>query len=173
MFRAPRPLATHDDRASFDCGRESLNLWLRRHAWNNHVSGASRVNVVEEATTGRIAGFVAMSASSIERALMPKSRQRRQPDPVPVLLLGQLAVDKDFQSRGVAQSLLFFALKSALSASDLVGCVGAVTHPLDEGVRGFYSRWGFEDLPFDPKRAMMLRIAELREAVKTGHVDPH
>ena len=92
-------------------------------------------------------------------------QQRNQPDPVPVVLLGQLAVDNDFQSKGYATSLILFALRSALRASEEIGCVGVVTHPLDDGVRGFYKRWGFEELPFDPKRAMIVRMAELRRVV--------
>ena len=45
----PRPLAESDDRSQFDCGRESLNLWFRRHAWSNQASGVSRVNVITDA----------------------------------------------------------------------------------------------------------------------------
>lgn len=90
-------------------------------------------------------------------------QERNQPDPVPVLLLGQLAVDKAYQGRGHAASLLQFALKSALRAAEIVGCVGVVTHPLDDGVRGFYARWGFRDLPFDPRRAMIIRMSELEQ----------
>ncbi len=164
MARPPRPLAANDDRNSFDCGRDSLNSWFRRHAWSNHVTGASRVNVIADPADGRIAGFVALCASQIDRGYLPKVQRRNQPDPVPLVLLGQLAVDKDFQSKGYATSLIMFALRSALRASEDIGCVGVVTHPLDDGVRGFYARWGFAELPFDPKRAMIVRMSELRLA---------
>jgi GNAT superfamily N-acetyltransferase len=86
---------------------------------------------------------------------------------VPVLLLGQLAVDKAFQQQGHAASLLLFALKSALRASAMVGSMGVITHPLDDDVRGFYARWGFQDLPFDPRRAMMLRMVDLQRSFAT------
>lgn len=55
---APRPLLEEDNRELFDCGRESMNLWFRRHAWANHVSGASRVNVIADADSGRVIGYV-------------------------------------------------------------------------------------------------------------------
>ena len=158
----PRPLAEEDDRASFDCGRESLNQWFLRHAWANHVSGASRITVLPSASDGRIAGYVTLSAALIERAYLPKSQQRNRPDPIPVTLLGQLAVDKAFQGQGHAASLLLFALRTALRASAIIGSAGVITHPLDDGVRRFYDRWGFQDLPFDPRRAMMVRMADLR-----------
>jgi predicted N-acetyltransferase YhbS len=91
---------------------------------------------------------VTLSAAQIERAFLPKRQQRGRPNPVPVTLVGQLAVDKNYQGQGHAASLLMFALKTALRASEIVGSLGVITHPLDEGMRRFYSRWGFQDLPF-------------------------
>jgi GNAT superfamily N-acetyltransferase len=163
----PRPLAESDNRELFDCGRDSLNTWFRRHAWANQVSGASRVNVITDAASGRIVGYVTLSAAQIERAFLPKPQQRNRPDPLPVTLLGQLAVDKDFQGQGHATSLLLFALKTAMSAAEIIGSIGVITHPLDDSVRAFYARWGFQDLPFDPRRAMMVRMVDLERAFRT------
>jgi GNAT superfamily N-acetyltransferase len=143
-----------------------LNAWIRRHAWDNQVSGVSRVNVITDSTSGRIAGYVTLSAAQIERAFLPKSQQRNRPDPVPATLLGQLAVDKDFQGQGHAVSLLLFALRTALVASKTIGSMAVITHPLDDGVRGFYARWGFQDLPFDPRRAMLVRMVDLRKSFR-------
>jgi GNAT superfamily N-acetyltransferase len=159
----PRPLAEDDDRNSFDCGRDSLNLWFQRHAWVNHLSGASRVTVLPDASDGRIIAYVTLSAAQIERAYLPKPQQRNRPDPVPVTLLGQLAVDKAYQGQGHATSLLLFALRTALQAASIIGSTGIITHPLDEAVRQFYARRGFQDLPFDPRRAMIVRMIDLRE----------
>jgi GNAT superfamily N-acetyltransferase len=160
----PRPLIQDDDRGQFDCGRESLNVWFRRHAWDNHTSGASRVNLITDPTAGRIVGYVTLSAAQIERAYLPKPQQRNRPDPLPATLLGQLAVDKNYQGQRHAVSLIGFALRTALRAADMVGSVGVITHPLDDEVRRFYAKWGFQDLPFDPRRAMMVRMVDLRQA---------
>jgi predicted GNAT family N-acyltransferase len=165
---SPRPLAHGDDRALFDCGRPALNEWFRRHAWNNHANGASRVNVIADVASGRIVGYVALSSSQIERAFLPKSRQRNQPDPVPVTLLGQLAVDSAWRGQGHGLSLLQFALRTALKASDSVGSTAVITHPLDESLRGFYARWGFIDLAFDPQRAMIARMADIRRRLEAS-----
>ncbi len=105
-----------------------------------------------------------LSAAQIEREFLPKAHRRNKPDPIPVTLLGQLAVDRAYQEQGHARSLLFFALATALRASRDVGSFGVITHPLDEQVRAFYARWGFEDLPFDPKRAMIVRMADLEKS---------
>jgi GNAT superfamily N-acetyltransferase len=157
----PRPLAETDDRDRFDCGRESLNLWFKRHAWANHSAGISRTNVICDAATGEIMGYVALSAAQIERAFLPKPQQRNRPDPLPATLLGQLAVHKDHQGKGYARSLLLFALRTALKVSREVGSFGVITHPIDDQVRAFYRKWGFQDLPFDPRRAMIVRMVDL------------
>jgi GNAT superfamily N-acetyltransferase len=159
----PRPLVADDNRDLFDCGRDSLNTWFRRHAWTNQVSGASRVNVIADEASGQVVGYVTLSAAQIERAFLPKSLQRNQPDPLPVLLLGQLAVDIRHQRQGYARTLLRFALETSLRAAEIIGCVGVSAHPVDDVVRGFYARWGFQDLPLDPRRAMLVRMVDLRQ----------
>jgi GNAT superfamily N-acetyltransferase len=160
---SPRPLAETDDRNDFDCGRESMNQWFRRHAWSNHASGLSRANIICDPDTGRIIGYVTLSAGQIERAV-PRPQQRNKPDPVPATLLGQLAIHKEHQGRGYARSLLLFALRAALRASRDVGSFGVFTHPLDDSTRSFYARWGFVDLPFDPRRAMIVRMIDLEQS---------
>jgi len=77
----PRPLAAADDRDRFDCGRESLNLWFRRHAWHHQESDVSRTSVIGDAATGEIVGYTSLSAAQIEREHLPKSARRNRPDP--------------------------------------------------------------------------------------------
>ncbi|HEX6000325.1 MAG TPA: GNAT family N-acetyltransferase [Hyphomicrobiaceae bacterium] len=160
----PRPLKADDDRAAFDCGRPALNTWFQRHAWASHASGISRTNVICDADAGMIVGYVSLTAAQIERGFLPKAHRRNKPDPITVTLLGQLAVVTTHQGQGHAKSLLAFALRSAVAAADHVGSYAVITHPLDDGVRAFYARFHFEDLPTDPKRAMFVRISELAAA---------
>jgi len=157
----PRPLSQDDERSRFDCGRDSLNTWFRRHAWDNHVSGISRTSVICDTSTESIVGYVTLSAAQIEREFLAKAHRRNKPDPVPATLLGQLAVDRAYHGQGHARSLLLFALTVALRASRQVGSFGVITHPIDDQVRRFYRRWGFEDLPFDPKRSMIVRMVDV------------
>jgi len=159
----PRPLAADDDREGFDCGRESLNQWFGRHAWHNQESSVSRTSIICDAITGAIVGYVSLSAAQIERAHLQKSAQRNRPDPIPAILLGQLAVDRRHQGNGYSTSLMFFALTTAVRLSNDIGCFGVLTHPLDDNVRAFYSRFGFETLPFDPNCSMIVRIADLKQ----------
>ncbi len=138
-----------------------MNHWFRRHAWHNHESGVSRISVVSDSITDQIAGYVSLSAAQIEREHFPKAQQRNQPNPIPALLIGQLAVDKRYQGQGIARSLMFFALSTIVRLSKEIGCFCVLTHPLDDGVRAFYRDFGFEDLPFDPRHSMVIRIKEL------------
>ena len=157
----PRPLDDQDDVDGFDCGRESMNQWFRRHARRNQAHGLSRMTVFTEEATDAIIGYVTLAAGQIEREYLPKSARRNRPEAIPVILLGQLAVDNRFQGRGFARQLLFYALKTCLMLSKEIGCFGVITHPLDDEVRAFYARFGFVDLPGDPRRAMIVRIADL------------
>ena len=161
---APRPLTVEDDRTQFDCGRESLNNWFLRHAWDNHAGDVSRVNVICDVVSGEIVGYVTLSAAQIERAFLSKAQQRNRPDPVPATLLSQLAIHKDHQGQGHAASLLVFALRTSLRAAEIIGSTGVIAHPLDEGVRAFYAKWGFLDLPFDPRRAIFVRMVDLKKS---------
>ena len=79
-----------------------------------------------------------------------------------IVLLGQLAVDTHYQGQGLSLSLLFFAFKTVLRIAEVAGCYGLITHPLDESVHAFYQHHGFQDIPYDPERAMIVRIADLQ-----------
>jgi predicted N-acetyltransferase YhbS len=160
-FTPPRPLAADDDKAAFDRGRDALNHGFRHHAWRNQEPGVSRTTVICDAAAGGIVGDVSLSTAQVERAWLPKAQQRDRPDPLPAILLGQLAVDLRWQGQGIARSLVPCALTTAVRLSDQLGCLCVLTHPLDDDVRALHRAFGFEDLPFDPARSMAVRIADL------------
>lgn len=157
----PRPLEANDNRNLFDCGRPSLNTWFQTHAWRNQQLGTSRTNVICN-ETGKIVAYISLTAAEIKREYLPKAQQRNRPENIPAVLLGQLAVDLDYQGQGIAQSLLFFAFHTAIKISEQIGCACLITHPLDEAARNFYKHWGFVDNPFDPKGSMVIKISDLK-----------
>ena len=160
-LKPPRQLEEGDDRESFDCGRGSMNQWFRQHAWRNQQANVSRTTVLCDAEAGAVAGYVTLSTGHIEREFLPKASQRNRPANIPIFLLGQLAVDRRLQRMGIARSLLLYALKTSVLVAKQVGCFGVLTHPLDEDAVGFYRHFGFEDLPYDPRRSMIVRIKDL------------
>ena len=141
-----------------------MNLWLRRHALRNQTQNLSRTTLFTERASGAITGYVALATAQIEREFLPKKARRDRPASTPVVLLGQLAVDRRYQGQGLARQLLFYALATSVALSKSVGCFGVVTHPLDDAVRAFYARFGFVDLPGDPRRAMIVRIVDLESS---------
>lgn len=158
---APRPLAQDDDRSAFDCGHDRLNHWFQRHAWGNERDHASRTYVMVDDEAGRIVGYVTLATGQIERGYLRKSNQRNMPDPVPVLILGQLAIDKSYQGQGIGADLLGYALRLATASAKSIGIAGVLTHPLYPEVGAFYERWGFRHLEQDPKGSMFVRTKDL------------
>lgn len=156
-----RPLLQEDDRDSFDCGRDSLNHWFKRNAWRNQKSGTSRTYIIYDEETNKIKGYITLAIGEIQRSLLSKRRQRNMPDPVPVILLAQLAVDVDYHGQGISKYLLSSAFHYAIQASKIAGGFALITHPIDTEIRSFYKHWGFEDLEADPRGAMYLRIRDL------------
>lgn len=129
---SPRLLHKDDNREGFDCGEAVLNHWFQRYAWKNQSSDVSRTYVVTEEGSGLIAGYMALATGHVEREFLAKQDQRNKPDPVPILLLGQLAVDLRYQGHGLGVDLLQYAFRTAIAVSEKVGIAGIVTHPINE-----------------------------------------
>ncbi len=150
---APEPiLITHclDD---FDCGNPTLNQWLKRQALANEISGASRTFVACENRS--VIGFYALATGSVRRADAPAGIKRRMPDPIPVMVLGRLAVDLHWQKKGVGAGLLKDALLRTLSVSQQAGIRALIVHALSENARQFYLRYGFQESPFSHMTLML------------------
>ncbi|SEA42186.1 hypothetical protein SAMN05660964_01569 [Thiothrix caldifontis] len=130
---------------------------------NYHQLGVSRTNVICDTGSGKVTGFVSLTAAEICREFLPESEQRNRPRTVPAILLGQLAVDPEYQEQGLEKSLLFFAFRTAVQISEQIGCGCVITHPLDDSVRTFSGTVGFRTSPFDRNRSMVVRIKDLQQ----------
>ena len=139
--------ADHDCE-SFRCGVASLDEWLRRRALQNQVSGASRTYVV---TTGqKVVAYYCLSSGALALDAVPGSVRRNMPDPVPMAILGRLAVDQAWQGRGLGAALLQDAVLRTLQARDILGIRGVLVHALSEEARAFYEHYGFTGSPTQP-----------------------
>ena len=164
-FRSPRPLLPSDDTASFDCGAPSLNNWLRARALKNETTGASRTFVSMDSNTDVVAGYYCLSASSLLQENTPGVLRRSMPDPIPVILIGRLAVDQRFSGNGLGVSLLQHAVVKGIEASRIVGARAFVVDALDEQAEAFYRKFGFEPMPPASKRAMYLLAKDAESTV--------
>ena len=153
-YRGPELLAAEHDTAGFDCGDEALNEWLRRRAPRNQREGASRTWVVADGA--RVAAFYASSTAVVTRAEATRRAARNQPDPLPAMLLGRLAVDRGHQGKGLAAALLKHFLLKALEVAALTGLRLVLVHAKDPQAAGFYRHFGFEPSPIDDLTLMLL-----------------
>ena len=141
----PMPLEVADDLVGFDCGEESLNHWLQRTAHNNHKSGASRVFTIKE--KGQVIGYYCLAAGSIARVAAPKKLIRNSPDPLPIILLGRLAIDNRYKGQGLGGFLLRDAILRSISLTQNLGVVALVAHALNQSAKEFYLQYGFLESP--------------------------
>ena len=150
----PEPLASRHDISQFSSGVPTLDAWLRGKARLNEARGGARTYVACDG--GRVAGFYSLAASSVERRRVSSRVRRNMPDPIPVILLGQLAVDEAYRGRRIGSDLLIDAAKRSLSAAGAVGARAVIVQAVDERARAFYERFGFR--PFSEREPLMLAL---------------
>jgi predicted N-acetyltransferase YhbS len=139
---APVPLAPEHELDSFDSGVIPLDDWLKRRARRNELAAGS---VLHADAAGRI--------------------RRNMPDPVPVVLLGRLAVDRGWQRKGLGSDLLSDAVLRVVGAARTVGVRALLVHAISDGAKSFYETHGFRSSPLDPM-ALMITIAEAEKMLR-------
>jgi GNAT superfamily N-acetyltransferase len=143
----PFLLASEHRTEGFDCGVPVLDAWLQRRALSNQRSGASRTWVA--LADDEVVAYYASSAAVLLRAHAPGRAGRGQPDPIPALLLGRLAVDQRYQGQGLGAAMLKHFLQKALAVAELVGVRLVLVHAKDEAAAAFSRTYGFEPSPMD------------------------
>jgi GNAT superfamily N-acetyltransferase len=139
---------------AFDCGEPVLDDWLRKRALGNQASGASRTFVVADAT-GRVMGYYALAAGAVTHETATSAIRRNMPDPVPVLVLGRLAVDREAQGVKLGAALLQDAVRRAIGVSANAGIRALLVHALSERAKQFYLHYGFHASTLHPMTLMM------------------
>jgi GNAT superfamily N-acetyltransferase len=159
MLGAPRPLAADDQLDGFDCGKASLNEWLERHARQAHASGSARTFAVVDKTRGghQVVGYYSLTVGQVDTLAVPERiRKGMGQYPIPVVLLGRLAVDQGHQRQGIAPGLLRDAIRRALTIAEQAGVRAMMTHPLDADAANFYLHFGF--IPSPAGQGMLLLL---------------
>lgn len=156
-YSAPQPLSSVHVVDDFASGEPSLDEWLKRRALANQSSGASRTFVVNDAN-GRVLGYYAMAAGAVSHQLVSGGMRRNMPDPIPVMLLARLAVDRRAQGQKLGAALLQDAVKRAVTVSQNAGVRALLAHALNERAKEFYEYYGFQASP-QQEMMLMLRIA--------------
>jgi len=139
----------------FDCGKHpSLTLWLKRLARMNQASGDTRTYVVHRELA--VVGYYSLAPGSISRKEAIPRASKSAPEPIPIVLLARLAVDKREQGQGIGPALLKDALKRAYAGAEIIGGRAALVHAIDTDAAAFYRKYGFENCPGLDLHLMML-----------------
>lgn len=164
-IRAPEKLEADHDLSSFDSGTPVLDDWLRRRALRNQESGASRTYVI--CAGSRIVGYYALAAGAIAQDDAAGRTRRNMPDPIPVMVIGRLAIHSNYQGRGLGRALLRDAALRTMQAADIAGVRAMLVHAISEDAKRFYERCGFQPSPVDPM-TLMITMRDAQRAFSTG-----
>ena len=139
-------LSSHHDRRDFDCGVEELNSYLQRYSSQHERKGIARTYVATRDDDPRVLGYHTLSSSAVGCDTLLENLPRH---PVPVALIGRLAVDITARGERLGEALLIHALRSAQRAAEIIGIHAVVVDALDESAKKFYLKYGFTELTDD------------------------
>jgi GNAT superfamily N-acetyltransferase len=146
----------------FDSGVGELNDWLGHTAGVAAAAGTAATWVLRRGN--RVVGFYALAMGSVEHRSAPSRLRRGQPNPIPVLLLARLAIDRSEQGHGLGADLLRDALVRAITGARQFGARAVIVDAIDDGAVAFYAHHGF--LPLAGRR-LYRRIADIERAIES------
>ena len=167
MPTAPEPLSGHHQTSDFSCGVAALDDWLKRRAAANQATGASRTFVVCEGAA--VVAYYALASSAVTSAGTPGRFSRNIPDPIPVVVLGRLAIVESHQKCGLGRALFQDVARRVLHAASDIGIRGILVHALSDKAKTFYLHLGFEASPLDPM-TLMVTLTDLRQAINPNEL---
>jgi GNAT superfamily N-acetyltransferase len=141
----------------FDCGKPALNRWLSDFGLANQSRGFTRVLVVHD--SGRVVGYYGLAPTVIEPDAVPRAiRTGRPPNPIPALLVGQLAVDRTYAGRGIGSALVVDAFRRCVAGADIVAGRAIIVRAIDASAEAYWQGWGF--VPARNNPSVLLRSIE-------------
>lgn len=161
-LEAPVLLDHRHDLDAFDCGVPPLDAWLKSRARSNAASGASHTYVACDGLT--VAGYYALAAGAVEVTAAPGKFRRNMPDPIPVIVLGRLAVATSHRGKGLGRALFRDSCLRVLQAADIIGVRGVLVDAISGEAKAFYLALGMTVSPLDPM-TLMVTLGNLRETV--------
>jgi GNAT superfamily N-acetyltransferase len=147
---------------TFDCGVLALDEWLKRRARANAKDGASRTYVACDGP--QVVGYYALAAGAVEVGVVPGRFRRNMPDPIPVVVLGRLAVDRSQHGKGLGRSLFRDAALRVIQAADIIGVRGMLVDAISDDAKAFYLALGMTVSPLDPM-TLMVTLADLKASL--------
>ncbi|MBW6495229.1 MAG: GNAT family N-acetyltransferase [Burkholderiaceae bacterium] len=129
--------------------------WLRHHARQAQGSGSARTFGVCD--KDRVAGYFSLTVGQVDTLEAPERiRRGMERYPIPLVILARLAVDLDYQRKGLGSSLLQDAIARTVAIAEQAGIRALLTHPIDAAADAFYRRFGFEPTPAHERQLILL-----------------
>ena len=162
----PVPLDPDHDLDAFNSGVAPLDGWLKRLARHNEAEHGSRTYVL---CAGRqVVGYYSLAASSVLAGATTGRVRRNMPNPVPVVLIGRLAIDRTWQGRGLGADLLRDAVLRVVAAGDTIGIRAVLVHAISPEAKAFYEKQGFRASPIEPM-TLMITTGDAKRMLAANH----
>lgn len=166
VLSAPEPLTAAHDVSEFNCGKPTLDHWLKTRAFSNQEKGFTAVLVVHDDC--RVVGYYGLAPTAVVPNVPPRTiRTGQPPDPIPCLLLGQLATDIGWAGRGIGTGLVKHALERCVKAAGLIGGRALMVNSVDVEAAIFWRRRGFIPSRDDPL-VLFRSIAEIAVSIRAA-----
>ncbi len=143
---------------TFDSGNSQLDEWLKRRALKNESEGASRTYVLCDRQA--VIAYYCLATGAIAQTAATGKVRRNMPDPIPVMVIGRLAVDRNCQGRGIGRALLRDAIHRTLQAAEIAGIRAILVHAISEDAKQFYQKCGFTVSPMEPM-TLMVKVSDV------------
>ena len=153
LMSKPEAIALKHRLDAFDCGESVLNDWLKHRAFDNDQRGASRTFVVHQENT--VIAYYSLATGGVALEIAPGKIKRNMPNPIPVMVLGRLAVDKAWHGAGLGRGLLKDAVLRTLRVAKDAGIRALIVHALSDSAKLFYQRHGFIESPLAPMTLLL------------------
>ena len=162
-LRPPEKLNSSHQIADFDSGNAPLDDWLKRRALKNELEGASRTYVL---CVGEVVvAYYCLANGAVAQTAATGRVRRNMPDPIPVMVIGRLAVDHRWQGQGIGRALLRDAILRTLQAAEIAGIRAILVHAISEDAKQFYENCGFTASPLDPM-TLMVKVNDAHASIR-------
>jgi predicted N-acetyltransferase YhbS len=158
MARKPESLTKDHDLSPFDCGKEPLTTWLKKHALQSQNASHTKTMVITEDDTNVVIGYYSFNVISVDHVDSTPERVKKglAKHPIPVFLIARLAIDSKYKARGLGLRLCLHALKGAATISDAIPIRAIIVDAIDDEAKQFYGKFDFEPYPADSLRMWLL-----------------
>ncbi len=153
VVKPPTLLSETHNLENFNCEEEILNEWLKKRALKNQLEGASRTYVIQAEMA--VIGYYCLSAGAVENSMATGSLRRNMPEPIPIAVLGRLAIDVEYQGVGMGRGLLKDSIMRTLRAASIIGIRALLVQALDENAKKYYKKYNFVQSPLDSMTLML------------------